>query len=126
MADQTPKWQELAQDLLGKLNELATLEIITGVGDTTVFKMGQDPKDRDQVYKTFQIDKLILTRINLIQGDITTIYHQDYIGNPDLVFLREYHDQQRDKGHQIVKDNIEAIVKLIELWKNNKNTNISA
>ena len=76
MADGTPKWQEIAQDLLSKLNELATLEIITGVGDTTVFKMGQDPKDRDQIYKTFQIDKLILTRINLIQGDITTIYHQ--------------------------------------------------
>jgi hypothetical protein len=122
---QTTDWRKLAQQILDKLNELATLEIITGVGDTTKFKLGQESGARAEVFKNLEIEKVILTRVDLVQGDITTVYHQDYIGNADLVFLRDYHDQQRDKGHAIVKENIEAVVSLIELWKNNRTTDIT-
>jgi len=122
---QTTDWRKLAQQILDKLNELATLEIITGVGDTTEFKLGQESGTRAEVFKNLEIEKIILTRIDLVQGDITTVYHQDYIGNDDLVFLRDYHDQQRDKGHEIVKENIEAVVSLIELWKNNRTVDIT-
>ncbi len=129
LADFLPKIQNALKDLV-------TLEIITAVGNVTEFEIeeqtetGYDEKLNNKTFKTniygskkgqtkidAKVDKVALTRVHLIQGDITTVYHDAYITDDNYIALREYHDKQRDKGLEIVKGNLEAVKRLLDLLK---------
>jgi hypothetical protein len=60
--------------------------------------------------------KTMTSTINLIDGDITTEFDIAFVTG-DLKELRDYHTQREAQGHQIIKDNIDALGKLIELFK---------
>ena len=60
--------------------------------------------------------KKIETSIDLLQGDIRTEMSEEFVTG-DYVTLREFHQKREEQGQQIVQDNVDALVKLIELFK---------
>ena len=87
----------LAERILQSIENLVTLNINTIVDDAGV-------------------KKRMTSTINLIDGDITTEYDIAFVTD-DLKDLRDYQTQREAQGHQVIKDNIDALGKLIDLFK---------
>ncbi len=113
MTDQplTPRTQE-ESDLLKKiqksLNELVSLRIITAVGPVSV--SGTD----GEISLSFEDAKAMYTEINLLQGDIKTMYDDEFVvGNYQS--LRAFHQSREKDGQKIIQDNIQALFALLRL-----------
>jgi len=102
---------ELMEKIKNAVNQLVTLEIITLVGDIAL-KEGKTSPGIDYSKNP----KAILTQINLLQADITTVYHEDFVTGP-YQSLREFHAAREKEGYAMVKANIEALKSLLELLK---------
>lgn len=102
---------ELMERIKNAANNLVTLEIITVVGDM-VLKEGKTSPGIDYAKNP----KIILTQINLLQGDITTVYHEEFVTGA-YQSLREFHAAREKEGYAMVKANIEALKALLELVK---------
>ena len=89
--------KNLAERILQSIEALVTLNINTIVDDAG-------------------IKKTMTSTINLIDGDITTEFDIAFVTG-DLKELRDYQTQREAQGHQIIKDNIDALGKLIDLFK---------
>lgn len=57
--------------------------------------------------------KLMVTRIDLIDGDVINIVDPAFV-NGDLQNIREFHNEQVQKGNDIIVRNIDAIISLAE------------
>jgi hypothetical protein len=95
--------QELQKAISDALGKLVTLEIVTVVGtyDTTARLPGAGAK-------------MMRTRLNLLQGDKVTEIDEAFVTGP-LAGLRDYHAQTEAAGHEIIKANLAALEKLLEL-----------
>jgi hypothetical protein len=89
--------KNLAERILQSIENLVTLNINTIVDDAG-------------------IKKTMTSTINLIDGDITTEFDIAFVTG-DIKELRDYQTQREAEGHQIIKDNIDALGKLIDLFK---------
>jgi hypothetical protein len=69
--------------------------------------------------KTGALTKSITTKINLLDGDITTEMDEEFVSG-SYVSLREYHQQREDQGHAIIDGNVEALKSLIDLFYKTK------
>ncbi len=99
---------ELKDRIKDALNNLVTLEIITTVG-------GIKKEDNKFVPDfDFATAKVMLTRINLLQGDITTTINEAFVSGP-LAPLRDFHEAKVKEGYGIVQKNLEALKSLAEL-----------
>jgi hypothetical protein len=94
--------KNLGRRILQSIENLVTLNIETIVNDG-------------------DIAKKMSSTINLIDGDITTEFDIAFVTG-DLKELRDYHTQREGQGHQIIKDNIEALEHLIQLFTNAKSS----
>ncbi len=102
--------EELIEKIKQALRNLVTLEIITAVGG--IKKDGEKAvPDID-----FQTDKAMLTRINLLQGDITTVVNESFATGP-YAALRDYHEAKVKEGYAIIEKNIAALERLARLAK---------
>jgi len=81
------------------IDDLVTLEIITAVGE------GDDARAAS--------NKKIHSKLGLLDGDIYTIFHEDFI-NGDLKELRQFHEQREEKGAKIIQENINTLIKIVE------------
>lgn len=102
---------ELADKIKNAIQNLVTLEIITSVGDV-ILKEGENRPDIDYS----KGPKVIMTRINLLQGDITTVFHEEYVTGKYQV-LRDFHTAREKEGYEMVKANIAALEKLWDFAK---------
>ena len=89
----------LVDKVIDALNNLLTLDIETKVVDSGA-------------------EKGITTRINLIDGDITNVFHKDYAGDP--ADLRKFHESQVAKSQEIIDKNIASLKALFEFAVENK------
>lgn len=109
------KIDELITKIKDAIENLITLEIVTAVGNVTV-------SSEDEKLSVVNIENApaILTKIDLIQGDIKTIFHEEFVtGN--YKDLKDFHAEREGQGHEIIKGNLEALKKLFDLAKNLKN-----
>lgn len=101
----------MAEDLLKKIQEkiekMVTLEITTAVGEVEV-----DPASG----KTNVKGPAMFSRIDLLQGDIVTAMHTEFVTG-QYVDLRAFHEERVKEGHAIVEGNIKALKALIELFR---------
>lgn len=108
---------ELIVKIKNAMDNLVTLEIVTAVGDVK-FQPKSDT-EKDKIIATIDYaaePKAILTKIDLLQGDIRTVLHEDFVtGN--YTELREFHAAREAEGHKIVEENIAALEKLFQLVK---------
>jgi hypothetical protein len=92
----------LGERILQSIEDLVTLNIDTIVNDDGTAK-------------------IMTSTINLIDGDIKTEFDVAFVTG-DLKELRDYHTQREAQGHQIIKDNIDALAKLIDLFSTAKSS----
>ena len=95
------------------ITQLAKLEIKTIVGDFKVDSFDNVTHKKDGDFKVMS------SEINLIQGDMKT-YVSNELFQDRYAWLREFHANKEEKGHEIINGNIRAIVSLFELYRQTK------
>ncbi|WP_040294862.1 hypothetical protein [Beggiatoa alba] len=87
------------------LDNLVTLKIRTIVGTYT---------DMDGRITADEHARSIVSQIDLLGGDITTIMHDDFLIAP-LNEVMQFHGQRELKGQDIIQGNIRALKELVSL-----------
>ncbi|MDM8515985.1 hypothetical protein QUF76_07285 [Desulfobacterales bacterium HSG16] len=109
---------DLKDKIVKSIENLVTLEIVTAVGhvrfDDEDGKEGTNLPDLDYS----KDHKVILTKIDLLQGDIKTIYDEEFV-NGEYENLKAYHAAREKEGYGIIEKNVAALEKLLNLVKNN-------
>ncbi len=104
---------DLMDRIKKSLKNLITLEIITTVGQVEL-TINEDNEISVTGIKDSKDCKSIWTTINLLEGDISTVYDPEYVTG-QYHALRDFHKAREDQGHQIIKDNIAALKELYKL-----------
>lgn len=94
----------LAERIKQSLANLVTLEIVTAVGPPRPDGSGPD----------YAQDKVMSSKINLLEGDITNVIDPAFVTG-ELESLRAFHEGQVDKGEEIVHNNLKALRELYEM-----------
>jgi len=93
-----------------KVDDLTTLEIKTIMGNMIM-------SDGEIIIPDGEKVKGITSRIDLIDGDITTkISEEFYKSYPELV---QWHQSREAKGNEIVENNVLTVVKMITALRDN-------
>ncbi len=93
------------------VDDLTTLEIKTLMGNMV---MGSN---EDITIPEGESVKGITSKIDLIDGDITTMINEEFYKNyPELV---QWHQSREAKGNEIVESNILTVVKMISALRDN-------
>lgn len=102
------------KDIVGKLEnaleDLITLEIVTAVG--TVQPSVRDESGKKKAIALDPGAKIIRTRIDLIQGDITTEIDPAFV-NGDLTALWSFQEGREKQATEMLRSNIEALKSLV-------------
>lgn len=104
--------ESLKEKVLKAFDNLVTLEIITAVGHLTQPRPEEDPFGLDIDFD--RDPKIILTKINLLQGDIKTVYHEAFVTG-DYAGLKAFHAKRESQGHDLIRQNIEILERLLKL-----------
>ena len=104
------KFQDFIKYVEERVVDLTTLEIKTIIGDFDVDVNEKVSLRRDAEYK------LMNSRINLIDGDITTHISKELVSD-EYEWMRNFHAHKEEKGHEIIQGNIQAIASLIDLFR---------
>ena len=104
--------QGLIDKIVNALDKLTTLEIVTVVG-----RVQKDGGKDGALGVDWSADpKVMLSKINVLMGDITTSIDPEFVtGNYQS--LRDFHAKREAQGYQIIQDNIQAIKELLGLAK---------
>ncbi len=90
------------QDVKNSVNNLKTLEI-----RTVIWKFKWDAKEKKADQKEGEV-KQILTQIDLLKGDITTLLSEDFLEAP-YNQIRDFHAEREKRGQEIIEDNYKGI-----------------
>lgn len=104
------KLQDFIKYVEERVIDLTNLEIKTIVGDFDVDVNEKVSLRRDHDYK------LMNSRINLLDGDITTHISKELVSD-EYEWMRNFHAHKEEKGHEIIQGNIQAIASLIDLFR---------
>jgi hypothetical protein len=106
--------KKLMEDIKGALVNLVTLEIITAVGPITVKRKDSAASGPMSSFPDIEYDpnlKMIQTKIDLLQGDIKTIFDPEFVtGNYQS--LRDFHAAREKQGSDIISNNLKALKEL--------------
>ncbi len=89
------------------LEKLMTLDIRTIVGESIT-----DPHSGKLMPAPGA--KMLVSQINLVEGDITTAFTEDFLA-PPLAEIREFHSAREQQGHEIIQGNIRALQEMVKL-----------
>lgn len=103
--------RSLVQKIQGALQNLVELQIVTAIAPVV--------KDDDEAGNKYDLSKMgdakiIVTKIDMLQGDITTWMDKAFVSGP-YAKLREYHAEKEKQGSEIIRKNIEALQSLLGL-----------
>lgn len=98
----------IGKRILDSIEKLTTLDIVTAVGPSALDGDGKPTFGRD--------GQVMATRIRLLEGDITTKMDEAFVTGVHAP-LRAFHEEQVNRGMQIVKDNIAALGDLYRLLR---------
>lgn len=93
-----------------RISRLTTLDIKTVVGE---YRYGYNEEVEPNLEGDF---KIMTSRINLIGGDITTQISNELM-DEKFSWLLEFHARKEEKGHEIIKGNIQALLALYKLYR---------
>lgn len=106
----------MLKDLKARIREsiqnLVTLEIVTAVGHVAFTADDGGRRRPDLDYD--RDPKVILTQIDLLQGDIKTVYNEEFVtGN--YQGLKEFHARREREGYEMIQKNMAALERLLTL-----------
>jgi len=58
--------------------------------------------------------KVLVSQINLLDGDITTAFTDEFL-TPPFDQIREFHSARERQGHDIIQGNIKALQEMVKL-----------
>lgn len=102
------KLENLLTEIKEAVADFKELRIVTVVGTT----QGNNVKDLD--FSFTGDTKTILTRIDLLDGDTSTIIDEAFITG-DFETLRDFHARREENAYTIVRTNIAALRELFSL-----------
>lgn len=111
--NENSRFSEFIKNVETRISKLTTLEVKTIIGD---FEVDTDANVKVDAEQESQV---IASKINLIEGDVTT-YISNELVQDKFGWIREFHAEKELKGHEIVKGNINAIISLFDLYKKTK------
>jgi hypothetical protein len=97
--------------VLSCIDNLKTLEIRTVIGE---YKWDQQ---QNRITYDDAKGKLIMSQIDLLQGDITTSFSPEFL-QPPYDEIRKYHAEREKLGHEIIEANLKALKELVKLIGN--------
>ncbi len=108
---------DLKKKIVDSIQNLVTLEIVTAVGQIQLEAKENRPEDAERSFPDLDYEKdpkVMLTKIDLLQGDITTVYDEEFVTG-EYQQLKAYHAAREKEGYDIVQKNIETLEKLLKL-----------
>ena len=115
--------------LLRGVQSAVELRVITVVGGVKLGGKVDAPEIQFGDDGSKATSDAIVTSINLVEGDITSIV-PDQFWSPDKEVIRKYHEQQVSNGHDIVSRNLrlisevgEALIRTLSNLKNLEKSN---
>ena len=93
------------QKISAAIENLVNLDVRTVIGSCSEVNGKLQP---DQGARMMQ------TRINLLDGDITTVINEDFL-NPPLDEIRAFHSQRERQSQEMIYGNIQALKELSAL-----------
>jgi len=96
-------------DIKNDLEKLKTLEIRTIIGNVEYEPKNKKIKEADGA-------KVIVTQIDLLEGDIVTAFGEDFL-KPPYDEIRKYHTEREKQGQEIIASNIKILKDFVELIK---------
>ena len=99
----------LWEDLLKSVKSAVNLKIVTYVGDVELTGDVCNPN----VTISAGNQQSIVTCMDLVDGDITTCFPDEFKGD-DQNWIRSYHDEQVKLGRQVVEHNLKLVMEIGE------------
>jgi len=116
--EKNSRFHDFVRNVENRISNLTTLEIKTIVGDYNVDQNEQIGVKKDGEFRILQ------SRIDLIQGDITTNISNELVTDK-YAWLRDFHARKEERGHEIIDNNVRAIISLFELYRQTKGVNLN-
>lgn len=110
--------RKLTDKIAEALHNLVELRIVTSVGKVVPDEQGHPTID-------FKDAKMMATRINMLQGDISNSIDPEF-ATGEYSKLVGYHEQQVHKGQEIVRSNLQTLRELYELVQGSKQLDTTA
>jgi len=99
---------DFMKQIVDGVKHLRTLEVTTVVGPTSW------DEEKQRITYDDKAVKVIRTSIDLVQGDITTAFSEDFLSDP-YAKLRDFHAEREKRAQEIIDGNIKALKELIDL-----------
>ncbi|WP_420387335.1 hypothetical protein [Roseivirga sp.] len=103
--------------VINDFKELALLRVSTLIGtlpnnsSVTVEDL-QNGQGQDEIISQMNLNDAMMTKIDMVSGDITTVMSQAFEQNQTL---REYHSIRENQAHEIVIRNVKVLEKVGDL-----------
>ncbi len=108
---------DLKTTIMDSMKNLVTLEIVTAIGQVQFKPKADKPEDADRHFPDLDYErnpKMIMTKIDLLQGDIKTVFNEEFVTG-EYWALREFHEAREKEGHDIIQKNIDTLERLLKL-----------
>ena len=98
------------------VSDLTTLKVITAVGNVDVSQTAVDQNGEKRVVRaeTYQNAKAILSTIDLIDGDISTVMDEAFVNDAGYVGLRDDHLLRVQDAQAIVDKNLKTLLDMVK------------
>ena len=107
MSDNMDDKSSFLDTIIKSVKNLKTLEIRTIIG---AFQWNESSRKIE--YKPGEV-KAIITQIDLLEGDITTAFSDEFLREP-YDQIRDFHLEREKRGQEIIAGNLKAIQEFIK------------
>lgn len=117
MPDETKSSFDVLYDKIeNAVSDLTTLKVITAVGDVDVSQTAVDQNGKKQVVRaeTYQNAKAILSTIDLVDGDISTVMDEAFVTDEGYVGIRDDHLHRVQDAQDIVDKNLKTLLGMVK------------
>ena len=98
------------------VSDLTTLKVITAVGDVDVSQTAVEKDGEKRVVRgeTYQNAKAILSTIDLIDGDISTVMDEAFVNDAGYAGIRDDHLARVQDAQAIVDKNLKTLLAMVK------------
>ena len=116
MSDQGNSFDELYQKIESAVTDLARLTIITAVGDVTISQQIEEEgaEKRHKRIEKYDNARAIVTKIDLVDGDIETVMDEVFAKDPLYAKIRDDHVDRIKTANAIVDTNVKTLLELVK------------
>ena len=98
------------------VSDLTTLKVITAVGNVDVSQTAVDENGKKQIVRaeTYKNAKAILSTIDLIDGDISTVMDEAFVNDAGYAGIRDDHLLRVQDAQAIVDKNLKTLLDMVK------------